>query len=93
MVDEEGNQALPGSPVRLKSGICGAGVKWAGIEMTKRFKEVREKNNYNYEIVGIGGVMNVQDFHDYRDAGADVVMSATGAMWDPYLAIEIKKSL
>ena len=26
------------------------------------------------------------------DAGADVVMSATGAMWNPYLAKEIKEA-
>jgi tRNA-dihydrouridine synthase len=35
--------------------------------------------------------MTPQDYFDYRQAGADVVMSATGAMWNPYLAQEIKQ--
>ena len=30
------------------------------------------------------------DFKEYRDAGADIVMTATGAMWNGYLAQEIK---
>ncbi|MEK9161093.1 MAG: diguanylate cyclase, partial [Patescibacteria group bacterium] len=39
---------------------------------------------------GVGGVTRPEDYKEYRDAGADVVMSATGAMWNPYLAKEIK---
>ena len=34
------------------------------------------------------------DFDEYRKAGADIVMTATGAMWNPLLARDIKtKSL
>lgn len=88
--DEKGNQALPGGEWRLKSGICGTPIKWAGLEMVKRLKQLREKNNYSFEIIGVGGVSTPQDYEDYRQAGADVVMSATGAMWNPFLAQEIK---
>ena len=91
--DEEGNQALPGGPWRLKSGVCGAPVKWAGLEMTKRLKKLREEFGYKYTIIGVGGVTTADDFFEYRDAGADAVMSATGAMWNPYLANEIKEKL
>ncbi len=31
-----------------------------------------------------------EDYFEYRSVGADAVMSATGAMWNPYLAQEIK---
>jgi dihydroorotate dehydrogenase len=44
-----------------------------------------------YEIVGVGGVGDAAAFDSYRRAGADVVMSATGAMWNPRLAQEIKE--
>lgn len=90
VVDENGNQALPG-PNRLRSGICGAGIKWAGIEMVEKFFEIRKANNYSYELVGIGGVMTSQDYFDYRNAGADCVQAATGAMWNPHLAYDIWK--
>ena len=92
VVDEHGEQALPG-PNRLQSGMCGAGIKWAGLDLVKRLADLREKLGLEYEIIGVGGVMTVQDFNDYREAGADVVQSATGAMWNPELAAEVKKSL
>ena len=59
--------------------------------MVKRLKKLREELGAKYEIVGVGGVTIPADFREYRDAGADVVMSATGAMWNPYLAKEIKE--
>jgi len=92
VVDDHGGQALPG-PNRLKSGLCGASIKWAGLEMVGRLVALREKLGHKYEIIGIGGVMTPADYHAYREAGADVVQSATGAMWNPDLAIDIKASL
>ena len=61
--------------------------------MTKRLKKLREKYNYSFSIIGVGGVMNPEDYFEYKDSGADCVMSATGAMWNPYLAQEIKKTI
>lgn len=90
VLDEEGNQALPG-PGRLTAGICGAGIKWAGLDMVKRLAKIREKLGKDFVIIGVGGVMSPQDFSEYRRAGADVVQSATGAMWNPHLAQEIKQ--
>lgn len=92
IVDAKGEQALPG-PMRLRSGVCGASIKWAGIEMTKRLAEIRSSAKANYQICGVGGVTTPADYHEYRKAGADIVMSATGAMWNPMLAIQIKETL
>jgi len=92
VVDEHGNQMLPGEG-RLKAGICGAGIKWAGLDMVKRLDALRKKNNLDYGIIGIGGVATPADFHEYLKAGADVVQSVTAAMWNDKLAAEIKASL
>ncbi len=92
IVDEKGDQALPGEG-RARSGVCGSSIKWAGLEMVSKLKKLREKFNYSYTIIGVGGVSTPEDFMKYRNAGADVVMSATGAMWNPYLAKEIKEKL
>lgn len=91
IIDEQGNPALTAG--RTTSGTCGAGIKWAGLEMAERLKKLREEKEINFAIIGVGGVMNVNDFNDYRRVGADAVMSATGAMWNPFLAQEIKKQL
>ena len=90
IVDKNGNQALPGIG-RLKSGVCGAGIKWAGLDMVRRLDEIRKTNGYDYEIIGVGGVMTSSDFDDYRAAGADVVQAVTAPMWNQYLALEIKQ--
>ena len=92
IVDENGKQALPGEG-RLKSGVCGHAIKWAGLDMVRRLKKLREEFNYKFTIVGVGGVTVPEDFFEYRQAGADIVMAATGAMWNPYLAKEIKEKL
>ncbi len=92
VVKEDGTQALPGSPLRLKSGVCGHAIKWAGVEMVQRLVEARTKLGASFAVVGVGGVTVPADFKEYRTAGADLVMTATGAMWNPYLAKEIKEA-
>ena len=92
VLGENGTQALPGVG-RSVSGLCGHAIKWAGLDMVKRLKKLREEFGYSYTIIGVGGVTTPEDFLEYRRAGADAVMSATGAMWNPYLAKEIKERL
>jgi dihydroorotate dehydrogenase (NAD+) catalytic subunit len=89
IVGKDGTQALPGSAVRMRSGVCGAAIKWAGLEMSERLAAARAKIGGDFKIVGVGGVTVPKDYKEYRDAGADLVMSATGAMWNPYLARDI----
>lgn len=92
IIDEKGSQALSGND-RLWSGVCGYSIKWAGLDMVKRLKNLRSFFGYSYTIIGVGGVFTPEDFFEYRNAGADVVMSATGAMWNSYLARDIKEKL
>ncbi len=87
----DGEQALPGEG-RLVSGACGQGIKWAGLDMTKRLHNLRNELGMKFTIIGVGGVSGAGDYEKYREAGADAVMSATGAMWNPHLAKEIKKN-
>jgi dihydroorotate dehydrogenase len=90
IVDEHGQQALPGEG-RLRSGVCGTSIKWAGLEMTRRLKRVREVVGKEITIIGCGGVSNAADYEEYLQAGADAVMSATAMMWNPLLAQQIKR--
>ncbi len=92
VVDKDGNQALPGKN-RLRSGVCGAAIKWAGVDMVKRFKKAVKKVGVDLKIDGVGGVTKPEDYFEYKNAGADAVMTATGAMWNSNLAKEIKKKL
>ena len=53
-------------------------------------KKIRDEKGFKFSITGVGGVTSPEDYKEFRDGGADVVMSATGAMWNPKLAQEIK---
>lgn len=89
VVTAGGQQAFPGAG-RAFAGVCGSPIKWAGLDMVKRLKWLREAMGVSYTIIGIGGVTKPVDYHHYRAAGADAVLAATGVIWNPYLAQEIK---
>ena len=91
LVDANGNQALPGAG-RDRSGVCGNAIRGAGLDMVARLAAIREKLGLDFAINGVGGVVSPADYQAYRAAGADSVMSATGAMWDAELAHKIKAS-
>ena len=89
LVDAQGGQALPGAGSD-RSGVCGAAIRPAGLAMVQRVAAVRELLGVPFDIVGVGGVTTPADYEAYRAAGAAAVMSATGAMWNPALARQIK---
>ncbi len=92
VVDQVGNQALPGKN-RLRSGVCGTAIKWAGLDMVERLAKFRQEAEADIKIIGVGGVTKAEDYFEFKNAGADAVMSATGAMWNPYLAKGVKEKI
>lgn len=92
IIDEQGQPALPGAG-RERSGVCGHPIKWAGLAMVHKLARLRQQLDLSFIIIGVGGVTTPADYQAYRDAGADIVMSATGAMWNPALAQEIKTTM
>jgi dihydroorotate dehydrogenase (NAD+) catalytic subunit len=92
VLDKNGQQALPGEG-RLWSGVCGASVKWAGLNMVERLVRLRDELGLTFEIVGVGGAGDAAVFEQYRSVGADAVMSATAAMWNPKLGEEIRLAM
>lgn len=92
VVDSQGKQILPGSPVRLFSGVCGSAIKWAGLEMAQRIMSYKKEKNWdNFTVVGVGGVVRAEDYQKYMALGVDAVQSATGAMWESDLALQIRE--
>jgi len=90
LVDAGGVQALPGAG-RAVGGVCGGAIAWAGLEMTARLRRLRDQGHEDFAIVGVGGVRSVADYVALREAGADAVMSATGAMFSPSLGMQVQE--
>lgn len=50
-----------------------------GFGICKELRKIKEKNDYEFSIPGVGGVTVPEDFFEYERVGVGVVMSATGA--------------
>jgi len=86
----EHEQALPGEG-RLSSGLCGAAIKPYALETVAQISQIKQDNQFDFEILGMGGVVSPSDVDEHLAAGAKIVMSGAGAMWNPYLAAEYNK--
>ena len=85
VLDKKGDPAL--GPGRLTSGICGNPIRHAALEFIQQARAINEKEKLGLAIIGTGGVTLPEHFTEFLNAGADIVMTATGMMWDPYLAL------
>ena len=90
IINPEGHPALPG-PGRERAGLCGGGIKPLSLRTIHSIRTAIGKQRKPITLIGVGGFNTVEDYPEFRDAGADFVMSATGAMWDPFLAYHVKQ--
>lgn len=89
VINSSGNPAL--GVGRESSGICGEMIRDKAMEFVRQAKRVIVKERLDLELAGCGGLMLPEHFDEMLGLGAAVVMSATGMMWNPYLAYDWKK--
>jgi len=89
LIAPDGSPALPGAG-REVGGVCGDAIAWAAHDMGTRLAQLRREGLHTGVIVGVGGAGSRERYAALRAAGADVVLSATGAMFNPYLARELR---
>jgi dihydroorotate dehydrogenase len=93
IVDKKGRQALPGG---LSSGTCGAAIIDLAVKAVERLAEARRelgKSGRQIKIIGCGGVTDPESFRRHIEAGAEFVMCATSALFNPQLPLDIAKYL
>ncbi len=73
---------------RKWSGVSGFPIKKLGLEFIQRLNKIKAQQKLDLSIVGVGGVTQAEHFSEYHNEGADIAMSATGTMWNPYLGME-----
>lgn len=83
ILSEDGSEILPG---RRSAGICGWATKELALEHIKWADEIRKEEGLKYEILGCGGVVEIEDVDRFMSAGADMVQVATIALADPLFA-------
>lgn len=90
VVDESGAPAL--GPDRPTSGVCGSPIRELALQFVRDARQIINEEKLNLALIGVGGVTEPEHFQNLLDAGADLAMSATGMMWDPYLAQKFHSS-
>ncbi len=88
--DREGKPAL--GEGRAYSGICGSAIRQVALDFVRLAQEVNQELKLGLTIIGVGGIMETDHFDQFFDSGADIAMTATGMMWDPYLAMKYHQS-
>jgi dihydroorotate dehydrogenase len=86
VLDNNGKSVL--GPKRATSGICGNPIRNAALTFTKQARVIIDEEKLDLKLMSTGGVTRPEHFQLFLDAGADIAMSATGMMWDPYLAMK-----
>lgn len=86
ILDDQGKPAL--GPARETGGVCGSTVRKKGLEFVRDARKIIDTEKLDLELAGCGGIVEAEHFDEFLAAGAKVAMTATGMMWNPYLAME-----
>lgn len=85
VIDEVGNPALGAD--RTQSGICGASIRKEALQFLACAAAIIHKEKLDLTLMGCGGIVRSEQFNSFLQNGADIALSATGMMWDPFLAL------
>lgn len=89
VVDKAGSSPFPGRDV---AGVSGAAIREHAIDFVRSLALIRAEIGH-FDILASGGVLRPEHVQILRDAGADAVQSATGALTNPELAAEVAASV
>ena len=73
---------------RIYSGVSGYPIRRLALQAVKKLVQLNQTEKLNLVILGMGGITLSEHFNDFFNAGADIALSATGMMWNPYLAAQ-----
>ena len=75
-------------------GLSGKPLTQRATEVIEKIKSETRKLNFETSIIGVGGIMNVQDALDKFNAGADLIQLYSGFIYKgPALIADIKRAL
>ncbi|NGX42345.1 MAG: NAD-dependent dihydropyrimidine dehydrogenase subunit PreA [Chlamydiae bacterium] len=74
-------------PNRITCGICGTPIHEAALEFTRQARKIIDQEKLDLTLLATGGATRPHHLQEFLDEGADIAMTATGMMWDPYLAM------
>ncbi|MCZ7566960.1 MAG: hypothetical protein M5U08_26660 [Burkholderiales bacterium] len=77
---------------RASAGVLGRMVHAPSVAQVRSAVELVRERRLPLAVIGVGGVATPEDAGDFFAAGAQAVMLGSAPMYDPFLAIRIKRS-
>ncbi|TLY48647.1 MAG: hypothetical protein E6K54_01225 [Gammaproteobacteria bacterium] len=84
---------LPAFGKRIYSGVSGYPIRHLALECIKKLVQINQTEKLHLTILGMGGITMPQHFNQFLNTGADIALSATGMMWNPYLANQFHQQI
>lgn len=76
---------------RLTGGVCGTPIRNAALHFIRNARHIINTEGINIQLIGVGGVTLPKHVDIFLEEGADFVQTATGMMWNPFLAANYHK--
>lgn len=89
VIDAQGNPYFGKS--REISGLSGALIFERAQQWIKSVARINTQEKFDLTLFGMGGITLPEQFDTVYMSGAHVALTATGALWNPYLALEYTK--
>ncbi len=77
---------------RITSGLSGASIRNLAKQFIADALDIIKRGNLDLVLLATGGITKAEHFQEFLTLGADVALSATGTMWNPFLAIDYYRS-
>jgi uridine monophosphate synthetase len=85
------SDGTPTFATRIFAGVSGIAIQELALDFIKTASTIIQKENLNLVLIGVGGITMASHFSQFFAAGATIALSATGMMYNPYLAAEYHK--
>lgn len=74
------------------SGLSGNALRPLALDFIRDARGIISHQRLDLTLLGTGGITQPQHFQQFFAAGADIALSATGTLYNPYLAIQYRQN-
>ena len=76
---------------REYAGVSGAAIRPLALSFVRQVSRFLQEEKLSLKLIAMGGVTQSHHFQEFLDTGADLALSATGVMWNPYIAMDFHR--
>jgi dihydroorotate dehydrogenase (NAD+) catalytic subunit len=77
---------------RRRAGITGGAIYRFALRQVREAMAIVEQDRLAIKVLGCGGITSPERVRSFLDAGAYAALAATAVVWNPYLAVQVKRA-